>query len=226
MSIGSGIDLSPGFTAFARPGVVGMPLKEELRSRGTQEKRVSRLAERKAAAPVCKLWAVKPGRMGLGSTVSGLPNAKNLETRVAEVTGAAEPGCRRAKLSKAQQPTNQPATWKHLPSQPTSNCQPSTTSASDPSFDFDSPLHRATNSIAPEHQLSTSSVAAAASRSNLQNDGRLVSRSRAGLFPSKHAAELSLPCPNRQHQRRRLLYCGSTFIAQPAHALWSSWMYR
>jgi hypothetical protein len=63
MSIGSGIDLSPGFTAFARPGVVGMPLKEELRSRGTQEKIVSRLAERKAA-PVCKLWAVKPGRTG------------------------------------------------------------------------------------------------------------------------------------------------------------------
>jgi hypothetical protein len=141
------------------------------------------------------------------------------ELQVAEVTGAAEPGCRRAKLSKAQQPTNQPATWKHLPSQPTSNCQPPTTSASDPSFDFNPPLHHATNSIAPEHQLSTSSVTAAASRSNLQNDGRLVSRSWAGLFPSKHAGpplsqsptSTPKPPPLRQHIYRTASTCAMVF---------------
>jgi hypothetical protein len=146
------------------------------------------------------------------------------ETQVAEVTGAAEPGCRRAKLSKAQQPTNQPATWKHLPSQPTSNCQPSTTSASDPSFDFDSPLHHATNSIAPEHQLSTSSVAAAASRSNLQNDGRLVSRSQADLFPSKHA-ELS-PAPIANTNANASSAAAAHLSHSQHNALWSSWMSR
>lgn len=76
MTIGSGIiDLSPGFTAFARPGVVGMPLKKC--DREVHRKDCSCHGGQKAAL-VCKLWAVKIGRMGGGSPVSGLPNAERI----------------------------------------------------------------------------------------------------------------------------------------------------
>ena len=65
MTRGSEVVLSPGFTAFARPGV-GVGCRGKMRSRGT-EKNCSSLARKKRFWGR-NLWAVKNGRMGLGST--------------------------------------------------------------------------------------------------------------------------------------------------------------
>jgi hypothetical protein len=69
--------------------------------------------------------------------------------QVAEVAWPVLPPSKLCPKAKAQQPTNQPATWKHLAGKPTSNCQPINDIHTQTDLSTSgTPLHRATSFIA------------------------------------------------------------------------------